>query len=72
VAVPAWIRRLVHGCDGVEAADSEAALERARQAMRAAEARQPAVEAVVATLRRAREENHFAERIEAAFRGAAQ
>ncbi|MEV5347215.1 DUF7620 family protein [Streptomyces achromogenes] len=69
--MPAWIRRLVHGCDDVEPADSEAALERARQARQAAEARQPAVEAVAATLRRAREENHFAERIEAAFRGAA-
>jgi len=47
-----------------------AALERAREARQQAEARQPVVTAVAAKLRRAREENHFRERIEAAFRGA--
>lgn len=65
-----WIRRLAHGCDHSEPSDSEAALERAREARQQAEARQPVVTAVAAKLRRAREENHFRERIEAAFRGA--
>ena len=51
---------------------AEEALADARRARRDIEARRPAVLAVVATLRRAREENHFAERIEAAFRGAAR
>ncbi|WP_437022705.1 DUF7620 family protein [Streptomyces sp. enrichment culture] len=68
----AWIRRLVHGCNSVEQSDSEAALERAREARQQAEARQPIVSAVAAKLRHAREENHFRERIEAAFRGAPQ
>lgn len=68
----AWIRRLVHGCDEAAPTDSEAALERAIAAREEAEARQPTVTAVAARLRRAREENHFRERIEAAFRGAAQ
>ncbi|MEU3826437.1 hypothetical protein AB0F36_14130 [Streptomyces sp. NPDC029080] len=63
----AWLKRLVHGPDEPEATDSETALERAREARQAAEARRPIVEAVAATLRRAREENHFAERIEAAY-----
>lgn len=66
----AWIRRLGHGCDSAEKSDSEAALERAREARQQAEARQPIVTAVVERLRHAREENHFRERIEAAFRGA--
>jgi hypothetical protein len=70
--VIAWIRRLVNGCDDTEQRPSEAALERTREARVAAEARQPVVEAVAAKLRRAREENHFRERIEAAFRGAPQ
>ncbi|MFJ9012360.1 hypothetical protein [Streptomyces canus] len=42
----------------------------AREARRQAEARQPAVSAVAAKLRRAREENHFRERIEELFKGA--
>jgi hypothetical protein len=68
--VIAWIRRLVVGRDHSEPSDSEAALERAREARQQAEARQPIVSAVAAKLRHAREENHFRERIEAAFRGA--
>ncbi|WP_159046790.1 MULTISPECIES: DUF7620 family protein [Streptomyces] len=66
----AWIKRLVHGSDRSEQRPSDRALERAREARQAAEARQPAVEAVVAKLRLAQQENHFRERIEAAFRGA--
>ncbi|CAM5604659.1 DUF7620 family protein [Streptomyces coeruleorubidus] len=65
-----WIRRLVHGGERTQPTDSEAALERTREAREAAEARRPTVVAVAAKLRRAREENHFRERIEAAFRGA--
>jgi hypothetical protein len=65
-----WIRRLVHGDEPSEQTDSEAALERTREARRESEARQSVVKAVVAPIRRAREENHFRERIEAAFRGA--
>jgi shikimate kinase len=68
----AWVRRLVRGCDTKEQRPSEAALERAREAREAAEARQPVVDAVAAVVRRAREENHLAERIEALFRGAAR
>ena len=68
----AWIRRRVLGCDDTEQRPSEAALERAREARQEAEARQPMVTAVVASIRRAREENHLAERIEALFRGAAR
>lgn len=66
----AWIRRLARGCDETEPRPSEVALEHAREARKQAEARQPLVTAVVAKLRHAREENHFRERIEAAFRGA--
>jgi hypothetical protein len=75
VALPEWIKRLVHGPDHEETRDSEAALERAVEAREAAEARRSVVEAVVAPIRRAREENNFAKRIEAAYaarRGAAQ
>jgi hypothetical protein len=68
--VIAWIRRLAHGCDHDGQSPSEAALEHAIAARKAAEARQPMVTSVVAKIRRAREENHFRERIEAAFRGA--
>ncbi|WP_432136844.1 DUF7620 family protein [Streptomyces sp. bgisy154] len=64
-----WVRRLVRGDDGGPSA-SEAALERAREARAEAEARRPVVLAVAELLRHAREENHFRERIEAAFRGA--
>ncbi|MFM9703578.1 DUF7620 family protein [Streptomyces galilaeus] len=67
-----WIRRLVHGSDEAEQTDSEAALKRAIAARRAAEARQPMVTAVAAKLRRVREENHFAEKLEALYRGAAR
>ncbi len=63
----AWIRRLVRGRDNAEPTDSENALERAREALQQAEDRQPVVTAVAARLRRAREENHWAERIEAAY-----
>jgi hypothetical protein len=70
--VIAWIRRLARGGNRTERRPSEAALERAREAREAAEARRPAVEAIAAKLRSHREENHFRERIEAAFRGAAQ
>lgn len=63
----AWIRRLVHGSDETDVSESEAALERARGARRAAEARRPAVDAAVAPIRRARQENHLRARIEAAF-----
>lgn len=66
----AWIRLLVLGRDRTKQRPSEAALERATAAREAAEARQPIVTAVAAKIRRAREENHFRERIEAAFRGA--
>ncbi|MFE4420464.1 hypothetical protein [Streptomyces sp. NPDC056817] len=54
---------------------AEQALADAQQARRDAEARRPAVLALVARIRTAREENHFRERIEAAFaeqRGAAR
>ena len=45
------------------------ALARAQQARIAAEARRPEVEAAAKVLRTARIENHFAERIAAAYRG---
>ena len=70
-----WIRRLVHGSEEPEQSDSEAALERTRTARKQAEERTSGVEAVVAPIRRAREENHWAQRVEAVFaarRGAAQ
>lgn len=67
MAVIAWIRHLVHGRDNAEPTDSEAALEHAREARRQAEDRKPVVAAVAAKLRQAREENHWAERIEAAY-----
>jgi hypothetical protein len=67
-----WIRRLVHGDKSQQPSDSEVALAHARQARRQAEARQPIVEAVAATLRQARAENHFREKIEELFRGAAR
>jgi phage gpG-like protein len=69
--VIAWIRRLVHGCDEPEPTDSEQALAHAQNARQQAEARQPLVESVAGVLRSAREENHFREKIEALFRGAA-
>lgn len=51
-------------------AEAEAAVARAQVAQREAEDRRPEVHAVVARLRRLREENHFAETIERAMRGA--
>jgi hypothetical protein len=71
----AWLHRLVHGRDDQQRRDSEVALERAKEARAAAEARGSFVSAAVAPIRRAIEENHFAERIEAAYaarRGAAR
>ncbi|WP_435854536.1 DUF7620 family protein [Streptomyces longwoodensis] len=68
----AWIRRLAQGHDQTELSDSEAALERATADREEAEARGPVVHEAVAPVRRARLENHLAERIEAAFRGAAR
>jgi hypothetical protein len=47
------------------------ALAHAQHARQQAEARQPLVESVAGVLRSAREENHFREKIEALFRGAA-
>ncbi|MFF8589924.1 hypothetical protein ACF061_00550 [Streptomyces sp. NPDC015220] len=73
-----WIRRLAHGSEPTsqaEQTDSEAALERTRTARQQAEERRSIVESVVAPIRRARVDNHWAERIEAAYaarRGAAQ
>lgn len=66
----AWVKHLVHGRDRDRPRDSELALERAREAREAAEARQPVVTAVAAKLRRVREENHLRERIEELFKGA--
>jgi hypothetical protein len=68
--VTVWIRRLLPGRSKPDPRASEAALERSKTARRAAEARQSSVDAAVAPLRRARQENHLRERIEAAFRGA--
>ena len=68
----AWSRRRVHGCKDDEPSDSQTALEHARHARRQAEARQPIVEAVAATIRQARTENHLREKIEELFRGAAR
>jgi hypothetical protein len=70
--VIAWIRRLVRGDRSEQPRDSEVALAHAQQARRQAEARQPIVTAVAATLRRAREENHLREKIEELFKGAAR
>ena len=63
----AWIRRIARPYSKPDVSESEAALERSRTARRAAEARQPIVEAAVAPIRRARQENHLRERIELAF-----
>lgn len=70
-----WIRRLVHGPDAAEQTDSEAALESAREARQEVEDRWSAVRAAVAPIREARIENHWREKVEAAYaarRGAAQ
>lgn len=71
----AWIRRLIHGSEPAKPSASEAALERTRTARRATEEMTSVVQAAVAPIRRARQENHWAQRIEAAYaarRGAAQ
>lgn len=68
----AWIRRLMHGRDETGPSDSQVALTHATRARQSAEARRPMVRALAAGLRRAREENHFAEKLEALYRGAAQ
>ncbi|MGW1134438.1 DUF7620 family protein [Streptomyces griseoluteus] len=65
-----WIRRLVHGSEATEPTeqtDSEAALERTRSDRQEAEERWSAVRAAVAPIRQARIENHWAEKVEAAF-----
>lgn len=72
--MPGWIRRLVHG-EPTEPTDSEVALQRTREARREVEDRWPAVRRAVAPFKQAREENHWAERVEAVFaarRGAAR
>jgi len=51
-------------------AEAEAAVTRARKAQQEAKERRPEVHAVVARLKQLREENHFAEAIERAMRGA--
>ncbi|MBZ6290442.1 hypothetical protein KVH30_02490 [Streptomyces olivaceus] len=66
----AWLQRLLKAPDKPDLRASEAALARTRNDRQAAEDRQPIVDAAVAPLRRAREENHLRERIEALFRGA--
>ncbi|MGW2721460.1 DUF7620 family protein [Streptomyces sp. NPDC001492] len=70
-----WLRRLVHGRERSQPTDSEAALERATEARQEVEDRWSAVRAAVAPIRQARIENHWAEKVEAAFgarRGAAR
>jgi hypothetical protein len=62
-----WIRRLVHGCERDEPTDSEAALERTAEARQEVEDRWSAVRAAVAPIRQARIENHWAEKVQAAF-----
>ncbi|MGW4223051.1 DUF7620 family protein [Streptomyces bauhiniae] len=70
-----WIRRLARGSDEPERAASEAALERTREARQEVEERWSPIRAAVAPIRQARIENHWAEKVEAAFgarRGEAQ
>ncbi|WP_459112784.1 DUF7620 family protein [Streptomyces sp. MS191] len=65
-----WLMRLIgrrHPTAGQRAAGG--ALARAQRDRIAAEARRPEVEAAAEVLRLARYENHFAERIAAAYRG---
>lgn len=63
----AWIRRLVRGRKPSEPSASELALERTQRDRRQTEARGKVITSVMAPWRRAREENHWAERIEAAY-----
>ena len=69
-----WIALLIRrGKASPDREAAEQALAEAREARREIhEERRPVVLAVVRRLRIAREENHFAERIAAAYRGAAQ
>ncbi|WP_435643889.1 DUF7620 family protein [Streptomyces sp. H49] len=70
-----WVRRLARRSEQTEPTDSEAALERTREAQEEVEDRWSAVRAAVAPIRQARIENHWSEKVEAAFaarRGAAQ
>ncbi|WP_435845688.1 DUF7620 family protein [Streptomyces griseofuscus] len=69
-----WIAHLTRrGKPSPDREAAEQALEEAREARREIqEERLPIVLDVVRRLRVAREENHFAERIAAAYRGAAQ
>jgi len=71
-----WIKHLLgRGRRPAGKRTSEAAVERTQQARREAEERQTSVTTVLGPWWRAREENNFAKRIEAAYaarRGAAQ
>ena len=69
-----WIAHLTRrGKPSPDREAAEQALAEAREARREIhEERRPIVLAIVARLRNAREENHFAERIAQAYRGAAQ
>lgn len=62
-----WIRRLAHGSEQNKQTDSEAALERTVADRQEAEDRWSAVRAAVAPIRQARIENHWSEKVEAAF-----
>lgn len=62
-----WIRRVVHGCERSEPTESEAALVRTTEARQEAEDRWAAVREAVAPIRQARIENHWAEKVQAAF-----
>jgi hypothetical protein len=65
-----WLRCLIgRGRRTAGQRSAEGALARAQDARCQAEARRPEVEAAASMLRRARLENHFAERISAALRG---
>lgn len=69
-----WIRSLIRGSDQTEPTDSEAALERTIEARQEAENRWSPIRAAVAPIRAARIENHWREKVEAAYaarRGAA-
>lgn len=65
-----WLMRLIgRGRPSAGQRAAGGALVRAQRARHAAEARRPEVEAAAEVLRAARYENHFAERIAAAYRG---
>ncbi|MEU3528807.1 hypothetical protein AB0E62_34000 [Streptomyces sp. NPDC038707] len=68
-----WIKRILGlGRRPAGTRAAEAAVERTQQARREVEERESVIAAVMAPWWRAREENHLRERIEQAFRGAAQ